>query len=97
MGRVPEPWVGGRASWLRLPFLPADHARDRVDTREAIRLGIMPAYPIPLSRLPGFDKVREPQDYPGAEELALRLRTIPTHGGLSSSDLQRLERWLASS
>lgn len=97
-GKIPAGWDGGVASWLRLPVLPGDAMLQRSHSQEAIRLGILPAYPTPLSRLPGFDRVRAGDGpFPGAEELAQRLRTLPTHGGLSHSDLTRLERWLATS
>jgi dTDP-4-amino-4,6-dideoxygalactose transaminase len=95
-GTVPSGWEGGRASWLRLPLLPTAEVLRRTAERTAARLGIMPAYPIPLSRLPGFHRVQPGgAGHPGAEELATRLRTLPTHGALSEADIRRLERWLA--
>ena len=96
-GRVPSGWEGGQASWLRLPLLPTAAVLERSAAPAAVRLGIMPGYPVPLSRLPGFTRVRSAgAGYPGAEELALGLRTLPTHGRLSESDIERLERWLAT-
>ncbi len=96
-GSVPTGWEGGRPGLLRLPFLPNQRVLSQCATGEARRLGIMPGYPIPLSRLNGFAGrlYRSEPSYPGAEELAGRLYTLPTHGLLTQSDLQRLEGWIA--
>jgi dTDP-4-amino-4,6-dideoxygalactose transaminase len=97
-GRVPAPWNGGVPGWLRLPILPADALFRRVDAPAARRLGVMPAYPQPLIELPGFSARLRGGDtrHPGAEELVVRLRTLPTHSLLTEGDLQRLESWLGA-
>jgi hypothetical protein len=86
------------AGWLRLPFLPADATFDRLQRGEGKRLGILPGYPIPLARLPGFaERLRHVTPAPGAELLATRLHTIPLHSLLTERDLVRIERWLGAS
>lgn len=95
-GRVPAGWSGGEAGWLRLPLLLGEAAARRADASGSRRLGIMPGYPIPLGRLPGFAGrvLNAGTGFPGAEELAARLYTLPTHGLLTPADLANLERWL---
>ncbi|MFN8652023.1 MAG: DegT/DnrJ/EryC1/StrS family aminotransferase [Gemmatimonadales bacterium] len=96
-GTVPRPWSGGEPGWLRLPFLPTDRTLLRADQPEARRLGIMPGYPIPLARLPGFiSRIKGGGEYPGAELLSARHRTLPTHSLLREPDLRQIEHWLAS-
>jgi dTDP-4-amino-4,6-dideoxygalactose transaminase len=88
----------GNPSWLRLPFLPSDRLRRRLDGSAGRRLGILQGYPIPLARLPGFaDRLLHQVPAPGAEQLAARLHTIPTHSLLTEGDLRRIERWLTAS
>jgi dTDP-4-amino-4,6-dideoxygalactose transaminase len=95
-GRVPMGWSGGRAGWLRLPLWPSDLTLRRAAKPVARRLGIMPGYPLPLSRLPGFRaRVYDGlPSHPGADELAARLLTLPSHSQLTEADLVRLEQWL---
>jgi hypothetical protein len=82
--------------YLRLPLLVATASRDAVMTPSAIRLGVMPGYPLPLSQLPGFrDRCVNANDrFPGAELLAKCLITLPTHRILTNKDMESLERWL---
>lgn len=95
-GTVPSP-AAGTASWLRLPFLPSDAMLARLRGTTAKRLGILPGYPIALAQLPGFGgRVKQRLPSPGAELLAARLHTIPTHSLLTEGDLARLEQWLGS-
>ncbi|HWA56739.1 MAG TPA: DegT/DnrJ/EryC1/StrS family aminotransferase, partial [Gemmatimonadales bacterium] len=94
-GRVPSAWSGGLPGWLRLPLLPTDRTLARADQPAARRLGIMPGYPVPLARLPGFGRrIRGAGHHPGADLLSTRLRTLPTHSRLGESDLLRLEHWI---
>ena len=81
--------------FLRLPLI-ALGARSAAITRAATQLGVMPGYPLPLSKLPGFrDRCINANDaFPGAELLSQRLITLPTHRYVSTRDLERLERWL---
>ena len=84
------------SGYLRLPLLVSDSVRSVALQPGARRLGIMPGYPVPLSRLAGFEKrVANPsQSMPGAEILARRLITLPVHGKMTERDLQALERWM---
>lgn len=83
-------------SWLRLPLLLSERFLAGIELPAARRLGIMPGYPLPLSRLPGFESRRAQGagEFPGAELLARQLVTLPTHGQLSTADLERLKQWL---
>jgi len=87
---------GANPSYLRLPVLAPADRRGMTRDRRAARLGIAPSYPRPLSKLPEFaprcGNAGEP--FPGARELADRLCTLPTHGGLDDSDVTELERWI---
>jgi len=96
-GNTPLGWTGGQPGWLRLPLLPTDATLRRAATPASRRLGILPGYPTPLARLPGFGGRLQggAAAYPGAEELAARLHTLPTHGQLAPADLRHLESWLA--
>lgn len=96
-GQVPGAGAA-TAGWLRLPFLPSDATLARLQRGEGRRLGILPGYPIPLARLPGFaERLRHVTAAPGAELLATRLHTIPTHSLLTEGDLHQIERWLGVS
>ncbi len=96
IGRVPQLWPGGVAGWLRLPVVATPAFLGRVRTGAARRLGVLPGYPIPLGRLPGFQpSLAESTRCPGADLLAERVITLPTHGLLRDGDLNRLENWLA--
>lgn len=88
---------GGEAGWLRFPVLLPSPAR-AAPLASGRRLGIMPGYPLPLDRLPGFGdgprRVPLAGGYPGAAFLAERLITLPTHSRLTLRDLARLEAWM---
>jgi dTDP-4-amino-4,6-dideoxygalactose transaminase len=93
-GQVPGAGAA-QGGWLRLPFLPSDTLRSRLRQGEGRRLGVLPGYPIALARLPGFaERLRHVTPTPGAELLAERLHTIPTHSLLTATDLTRIEAWL---
>lgn len=91
-GRVEpvRPGVDGRPGYLRLPVLAPEREVDLA------HLGVMPGYPKPLSRLEGFRErcLNAGAEFPGAERLARRLHTLPTHGRLTEEDLRRLVAWL---
>lgn len=89
--------TGATPGYLRLPLLSRESGvRDLA--RDAGRdLGVMPGYPMPLSRLPPLRDALTPSshgDVPGARALAERLLTLPTHGRLTEGDCRRLEAWL---
>ena len=62
------------------------------------RLGIIPGYPQTLLALERFRPlcVNAREKFPGAEQLAKTLITLPTHELLSESDLRKIENWLLS-
>lgn len=86
-----------RPGYLRLPLVASATARRLAESRPARRLGIMPGYPLPLAKLPGFGSrcVNAALEFPGATELAERLITLPTHSLLSPADLRALRCWMA--
>lgn len=86
----------GVAGYLRFPVLVSERARHHFDSPQAQRLGIMPGYPKPLAELPGFGDrcVNRGDRFPGARCLARRLFTLPTHSVLTTTDIDRIERWL---
>ena len=96
VGMVPTGPEEGRPSWLRLPLLPSAVQEQRGRGDAARRLGIMPGYPLPLSRLPGFAErvLQRAERFPGAELLASTLLTLPTHGQLTPGDLLALVEWI---
>jgi dTDP-4-amino-4,6-dideoxygalactose transaminase len=95
----------GVAGWLRFPLLLSSTARARADGREARRLGIAPGYPRPLTTLPPVLERLDPQcrawRWPGAEHLAERLVTLPTHSLLTAEErvkvVVELDRYTSSS
>lgn len=100
-GRADVAGVGvprsGTAGYLRFPIVAASAgARARMLEAPSPRLGIMPGYPRPLEALAPFrrDCVVRSGPTPGAETLAARLLTLPTHGLLTGEDRRALEGWL---
>lgn len=86
----------GTAGYLRLPVRALSGvAADRL--RELWRLGVMPAYPKPLTALPRFARRVGNRDaaFPGGYELAARLFTLPTHSRVTRRDLRRLTEAVA--
>ncbi len=76
----------GTAGWLRFPMLVSDAAALRDGA--ARRLGIMRGYEQILADLPLVPgRVVNSGPWPGAVQLAARLRTLPTHSLLSSADI----------
>ena len=86
----------GTPGYLRLPVLVEPARRDEI--ARARGLGVMPGYPTPLSRLKPFapNVLNRATSVPGAESLAERLCTIPTHSRLTEEDLRSLEGWIRS-
>ena len=89
--------AGSAPGWLRLPVRATEGARDALTSDRARRLGIMPAYPRPLSELRGFGGrcVSSPASLDGAAELASTLFTLPTHSRLSAGAIEAIEELLA--
>jgi len=86
-----------RAGYLRFPVTSDDAAARRSAAAAGRSLGVMPGYPTSLNRLEPLRDVlagSSRRSFPGAEALAARLLTLPTHGRLAERDLQALEGWL---
>jgi perosamine synthetase len=74
------------AGWLRFPLLVNDATALR--DHAARRLGVMPGYEQLLADLPlAPGRLINSGPWPGAAELATRLRTLPTHSLLNSADV----------
>jgi hypothetical protein len=89
-----EPIPGAQPSYLRLPvILPSDEGLDVIPTD----LGGARGYPRTLSELASLRDLPLPRggSFVGAEMLATRLCTLPTHSRLSETDLEALGRWIA--
>jgi perosamine synthetase len=82
--------------YLRLPLVASPAARRLAERPASRRLGIMPGYPLPLARLPGFGRrcVNATAEFPGATHLAGHLITLPTHSLLTQADLRALRAWI---
>jgi len=87
---------GAVPGYLRLPLVASATRRLRAQAPAARALGIMPGYPSALCDLPGFGMrvLNRAAPFSGAQRLAERLITFPTHGALRSGDLALLTRWL---
>lgn len=88
-----RPLPRAEPGWLRLPVLAPTGERFQLDP-EGERLGVMPGYPLPLHRLPGFMRLEDGGPWHGAEEICARLLTLPVHGKLEPRDLEALRKWL---
>lgn len=88
---TPADAMPAESGWLRFPVLVPD---DRPLTPEP-RIGVVRSYPMPLNQLPALlPHLIRRNDFIGAERLAGRLLTLPTHSRLSPHDLDRLEGWI---
>lgn len=90
--RVP---AGADPGYLRLPILATDTWTD-AELASARPLGIIQGYPQPLADLPSCrQRCGNASDvFPGAEELATSLVTLPTHSRLRARDKQAIRNWL---
>ena len=78
--------TGATAGWLRFPVVMKDSGALR--DADARRLGIMPGYDGILADLPlAPGRLVNAGPWPGAEQLASRLRTLPSHSLLRSDDV----------
>lgn len=83
--RVPRPVPGAEPVYLRLPLLNGRSCC------EAPELGVVPAYPTTLDRIPELKPyLGRKAEYPGAERLADAMLTLPTHGFVSSRDVHAI-------
>jgi dTDP-4-amino-4,6-dideoxygalactose transaminase len=79
-----RPVPDGEPGCLRLPV----RLRGSIDEGRARALGVMRSYPHPLPRLPALaPRLSGPERrWPGAEELAAKLVTLPTHSHVTPGD-----------
>lgn len=80
------------AGWLRFPVL----ARDPAELRDGMarRLGVMPGYAGTLADWVRPGRLANAGPWPGAAELASRLRTLPSHSLVRSSDVAAIVQLL---
>ncbi|NOT07115.1 MAG: DegT/DnrJ/EryC1/StrS aminotransferase family protein [Gemmatimonadales bacterium] len=80
--------AGLTPGWLRFPIRLADAIRGRFRSAGARQLGIMPAYPTTLDRLPvpAGRLLESSESLRGARELAQALFTLPTHRHVGVGD-----------
>lgn len=88
-----EPDRLATGGWLRFPVvLPPGIGAPPPAVRA---LGVVRGYPVALASLAQLQpSLASRAALPGSEELARRLWTLPTHGGLSERDISTLETWL---
>jgi dTDP-4-amino-4,6-dideoxygalactose transaminase len=88
--RVCTPISGSKAGFLRFPVIANGAANPTPN------LGIVRGYPRPLSQEGELQPIlhRTQDSFPGAQELAHSLLTLPTHHLVTSADLQALRAWL---
>jgi DegT/DnrJ/EryC1/StrS aminotransferase family protein len=82
--------------YLRLPVRLARGLGAFVSPAHARRLGVLPSYPSTLAAIPqvGARLNGAGDRYPGGEELARSLFTVPTHSLMTDSERQELVRLL---
>ena len=90
--------IPGRSlpGYLRLPIVASQRAKTCIRDKEARGLGILPGYPASLGNLPAIATrcIDSAGNLPGAQLLAERLCTLPTHGRVTECDLRQLEHWV---
>lgn len=97
-----QPLPGAVPGYLRLPVRIAGGLTGLADPERAQQLGVARSYPTPLSALPAVQArlVTSASGgrhaWPGAEELARSLITLPTHSLLSTRDLEQITRAVGS-
>ena len=94
--RAIPPLAGATPGYLRLPLRLADGMTGFPEPKAATRLGIAPSYPSVLAAIPA---VRPWMDdatpgWPGGEELARTLCTVPTHSLVTAAERSGLTRQL---
>lgn len=98
---VPEPICGSRPIYTRLPIIASDKpTRDRALARlRAAGIGATSSYPSAVCDIPGLKWFADPQfqHCPGAESLAERVLTLPTHCYVNPQDVGRIVEILAAS
>jgi dTDP-4-amino-4,6-dideoxygalactose transaminase len=94
-----RPVDGAAPSWLRLPVLSNDATTRRRLLDKGRRSGVGPGYPRNLPSIAedkGASAAVPEGSFPGSEQLARRLITLPTHSRLQEEDVSALERLIQS-
>lgn len=88
-----RPPAASEPGYLRFPVLAGGPTAERLAGRGAASLGVMRGYPRPLDRLDAMrGRCLHPgRSRPGAETLARRLFTFPTHSRVGRPAYRRLE------
>lgn len=94
---VPHASPHAEPGYLRFPVLLADDAQVLASAPEAVRLGIAPGYPTALTSLAQLRTHLTPAQPAcrGADDLARRLVTLPTHSLLTERDRRKVMDWVA--
>jgi len=88
-----KPLPRGVPGYLRLPLRVNGGLSRLANPEAAVRLGAARSYPQPLGELPAVRaRLVSRWQWPGAEELARDLITLPTHSLLTADDLDGLVR-----
>lgn len=91
-----DPLLQKCAHWaqngIRYPVLIPDAARRKqlIDKSEALGLGLMPGYPRSINAIPRIRNRFQGQAFPGAEQTAAQLITLPVHPYLRSRDREQI-------
>lgn len=95
--RAVRPPANSTPGYLRLPILVRGGAAGLPDAQRAAQLGIMGGYPSTLGSLNAIRRrldVRACRHWPGAEELARDLVTVPTHSLVTMQEREEQVRML---
>jgi dTDP-4-amino-4,6-dideoxygalactose transaminase len=86
--------TGSDGPLLRYPVLmPSAEARNRfIAEGSRCGLGISPMYPAAIHQIPALRGHFEGQRFPGAEAIASRLATVPTHEFVGTADVAAIAR-----
>lgn len=96
LGRLPIGFLSANAAnplpLLRFPTLlaSAEAARQVLAAGSRDGLGLAPAYPDAVHRLPGLAAQFAGQDFLSAEDVARRLVTLPVHGYVATKDRAKI-------
>lgn len=81
---------------IRFPVMTAsaDEAVKLLKEGERLGLGLAPAYPQPIHRVPELAAAFAGQNYPGASTVAQRLLTLPVHEFVREKDRRKIQSLL---
>lgn len=89
---LPAPLPDGSGGWLRLPLL------DETGRGASPPLGIVRSYPLPIRAMPEGRAILRDRHAPepGADQLARRLLTLPTHRFVTTPVIDRIRLWASA-